>query len=136
MSVRLSDDMLPGTYSAACEAARIVSKFGKPTVECSFRVIDGEHFGTALPGWFHIKIVGDCVMPGCQYTKVCELVLGREIEPGDDIDPEAVLVGKKLKVGVRFRATDGKRLSAQDENTRKDGKDFLRVSSVLGEVSL
>jgi hypothetical protein len=100
------------------------------------RVVEGEHFGTALPGWIDIKLIKNGVMPGCQYTKVCERILGRELEPGDDIEPESILVDKVLIIETRFRATDGKSRSPEDENRKKDERDFLRVCSVLGEAPL
>jgi hypothetical protein len=128
--------MPAGTYTAICEAARIITKWGRPTVECSFRVTEGDHFGTALPGWFNIKIVNNCVMPGCQYTKICERILGRELEPGDDVDPEVMLVTKVLNVEARFQLTDGKNRILQDGTQKKDERDFLRVCSVLGEAGL
>lgn len=136
LGVAPKDTMLAGTYKAMCEAARIITKWGKSIVECSFRVVEGEHFSTALPGWFDINIINNGVMPGCQYTKVCELILGREIEPDDDIDPEAILVGKVLLVEARFKTTDGKSRSPLDRAVRKGPADFLRVCSVLGAAEL
>jgi hypothetical protein len=105
-------------------------------VECSFRVVEGEHFGTALAGWIDIRMVGDVVMPGCEYTKACERILGHELEPDEDIDPAVILVGKLLSVEARFRLTDGKSRSPQDGRRKKDSKDFLRVCSVLGGAEL
>ena len=136
LGVAPKDTMPAGAYKAMCEAERIITKWGKSLVECSFRVVEGEYFGTALPGWFDINIINNGVMPGCQYTKVCEVILGREIEPDDDIDPEAILVGKVLLVEARFKITDGKNRSLLDGSVRKAPTDFLRVCSVLGVESL
>ena len=127
--------MQSGIYKAVCEAARVASKWGKQIVECSFRVVEGEHFGTYLPGWFSIHVVNGIVAP-CKYITQCEAVLGREIEPGDDIDPEVIFVGKLLSVEVKFRSTNGKTRSAEDPTIKKGETDFLRVSSVLGQVEL
>jgi hypothetical protein len=126
-----TEGMPPGKYKVVCEAARIISKWGKSVAELSFRIVEGDHFGTVLPGWISLHMIGDVVYPG-RYTQQCAAALGHEIEPGDDIDPEAVFVGKMLLVDVRFRSTDGKSRSPEDTNRKKDKKDFLRVCSILG----
>jgi hypothetical protein len=135
LGVSPSETMASGPYKVICEAARIASKWGRPVVECAYRVVEGDHFGTALPGWIEIKLINNGVMPGCQYAKVCELILGRELEPDDDIEPDSILVGKVLLVEARFKLTDGKSRNRLDSTQRKDG-DFLRVCSVLGVGSL
>jgi hypothetical protein len=130
-----SDAMQPGEYKVICEAGRLTSKFGKPVIELAFRVAEGDHFGTYLPGWLPIHIVGGVVRP-CRYIEQCAAVLGREIEPDDDIDPESVFVGKLLLVDVKFRLTNGKTRSPEDQTRKKDEKDFLKVWSVLGVAEL
>src|SRR5688572_9069254 len=132
VGVAPSDTMPAGRYKVVCEAARVASKWGKSKVECSFRVVEGEHFGTALPGWLDITVINNGDMPGCQYITVCERILESDVEPGDDVDPESILVGKVLIVEARFRLTDGKTRLPQDGTRKKEERDFLRVCSILG----
>lgn len=129
-----SPTMPAGRYTVACEAARKVSKWGRAFIEFSFRVIAGDYFGTALPGWIPIHITGeepDLVVMPCPYTEACARVLG-DTGPGDDLHWDSVFVGKILEVEARFRTTDARSRANQDGNSRKDDKDFLRVSSILG----
>jgi hypothetical protein len=129
-------DMPAGHYKVTCEAARITQKWGKSICEFSFRIVEGQFFGTTLPGWIPIFLIGDCVHPG-KYTRACAVALGRESDPGDDLDPEAVFVGKVFLADVRFRATDGKKgRTPVDPTKRKDQHDFLRVHQLLALETL
>jgi hypothetical protein len=127
--------MPPGNYKVACESARIIPKWGKQVCELSFRVVDGDHFGTILPGWISIYVVGEQVYPG-RYTEQCSVALGRPVDPGDDLDPQTVFVGKVFSAAVFFRATDGKKRLPVDHTKRKDTRDFLRVADLLSRESL
>ena len=128
-----SPQMPAGDYQAICEAARITSKFGKTAVEFSFRIAEGDHFGTVVPGWIHLPVVDGGVYPG-KYTAACAVVLGREVEPGDDIELNALFVGKYLHVRVRFATGLAKGAVPKDPNTRKGSTDYLRVGEILGVV--
>src|SRR5262245_50432321 len=113
-------DMGAGKYKLCCEAARITSKWGKSICESSYRVVEGDYFGTTLPGWIPIYLIGDCVHPG-RYTQQCAVALGCDPDLGDDLDPEVVFVGKIFLALVQFRSTDGKKRRAPvDPNIRKD----------------
>jgi hypothetical protein len=79
--------MPPGQYKVCCEAARITQKWSKSVCELSFRIIEGQFFGTTLPGWIPIYTIGECVQPG-KYTQQCAVALGRETDAGDDLNPE------------------------------------------------
>lgn len=134
-----SPTMPAGRYLVTCESARKVTKWGRTFIEFSFRVVSGDYFGTALPGWLAIHLRGEepdlKVMP-CPYTEACARVLGSDTGPGDDLHWGAVFLGKILEVEARYRTTDAKSRNAQDGNSRKDEKDFLRVCSILGVGSL
>lgn len=127
--------MQPGTYKAVCEATRLTNKWGKQQVEMAFRIAEGEHFGTHLPGWFTVLMAKDVVFP-CQYLEQCAVVLGHEVSPGDDVDPETLFVGKVFSVTVRLAKTNGKERTFLDPNRNKTKSDFLRVGPILGLAEL
>ena len=129
-----SPTMPAGRYIAACESAHKTSKWGRACIEFSFRVVVGEYFGTALAGWLAIDISGhepELVVMPCPYTEACARVLGDTIA-GDDLHWDSVFVGKILEVEARYRITNARSRAPQDGSCRKDDKDFLRVSSILG----
>lgn len=130
IGVSPSPQMPAGDYQAVCESARIAPKFGKTVVEFSFRIAEGDHFGTVVPGWIHLPVVNVGVYPG-KYTAACAVVLGREIEPGDDIEPDGLFVGKYLHVRVRFSTGLAKGAIPKDPDTRKGSTDYLRVGESL-----
>src|SRR6266511_3528184 len=70
-------DMPVDKYKVCCEAGRITQKWGKSVCELSFRVVEGQFFGTTLPGWIPIYMIGECVHPG-RYTEQCAIALGHE----------------------------------------------------------
>jgi hypothetical protein len=70
------------------------------------------------------------------YTEQCAIALGRAIDPGDDLTPEAVFTGKVFLADVRFRSTDGKKRTSVDANVRKDTLDFLRVVELVALEAL
>jgi hypothetical protein len=133
--VKPAQGMPPGKYKVACESGRIVSKWGKQVCELYFRVVEGDYFGTVLPGWIPIYIVGEQVHPG-RYTEQCALALGRVVDPGDDINPDVVFVGKVFLAAVAFKSTDGKRREPLDASVRKSESDFLRVVKLLERETL
>jgi hypothetical protein len=131
-----ASDMPPGQYKVCCEAARITQKWSKSVCELSFRIIEGQFFGTTLPGWIPIYTIGECVQPG-KYTQQCAVALGRETDAGDDLNPEVIFVSKVFLAAVRFRSTDGKKSrSPVDSTKKKDQQDFLRVCELLALESL
>jgi hypothetical protein len=128
-----SESMVPEQYVAMCEGGTITMK-GKTTIAVlEFRVIDGPHGGTALRHWITIPDVDGVVPIASRYGRQCAIALGREIESGDDLDPAAVFKGKFFLIDVGFRMTEKIGGTATKDNAlrRKDGRDFLRVHSIL-----
>ena len=129
-----SDDMGPGEYTAACEGATITSK-GKTTIALlGFRIVDGPHSGTSLRQWLTIPDVDGIVPLASRYARHCAVALGREIEPGDNLDPAAIFTQKIFLVFVGYRMTEKIGGPACRDNAlrRKDAKDFLRVHEIIG----
>jgi hypothetical protein len=127
------ESMAPGQYVAQCEGGTIKTK-GKSTIAVlEFRIIDGPHGGTALRQWVTIPDVDGNVPLSSRYARQCVVALGREIEPGDDLDPAAIFKGKFFLIDVGYRKTEKIGGTATQENAgrRKDAKDFLRVHSIL-----
>ena len=64
------------------------------------------------------------------------MALGRSIEPGDDLEPENIFVGKIFEADVGYRSNDG-RDSCDEANreAKKDERDFLRVHRLTRLVS-
>jgi hypothetical protein len=128
-----SESMVPGQYVAACEGATITTK-GKTTIAVlEFRIIDEPYSGTALRQWVAIPDVDGVVPIGSRYGRQCKLALGREIEPGDDLDPGSIFRGRFFLIDVGFRMTVKSGGTATHENAlrRKDQKDFLRVHKLV-----
>jgi hypothetical protein len=128
-----SEEMEPGRYLVNCEAATITKK-GKATIAVlEFRIINEPHSGTALRQWVTIPDIDGSVPIASRYARQCAIALGREIEPGDDLDPSSIFRGKIFLTDVGFRMTEKIGGTPTPENTRrrKDAKDFLRVHSIL-----
>lgn len=132
------DSMTPGQYIANCEGAKIDTKGRNTIAVLEFRVIDGPHGGTSLRQWITIPDVDGSVPVGCRYARQCVLALGREIEPGDDLNPAAIFKGKtfSIKVGYRMTLKTGGNPSPDNAARRKDAKDFLRVHELVAVEDL
>jgi len=128
-------DMPAANYLTLCEGAKVATLWGKPIAVIRFRVTEGKYFGVSLVGYFGIDLVGEVTAAGCEYNRICEIALGRELEPGDDIHPSRIFPGKLFEVEARFRKTSpkGKRES-QDSSIRKDPSDSLRVGAIIRVV--
>jgi hypothetical protein len=108
-------DMPFGQYVGLCEGAKAATMWGKPTAVITCRVIEGKYSGVALKGFFEIDLNGETAAAGCEYYKICEIALDREIEPGEDLRPSQVFTGKIFVIQARFRlAAPGKRRHAED----------------------
>lgn len=128
-----SDSMAPGEYVTNCEGAKITTKGSTTIAVLEFRVIDGPHSGTALRQWIPVPDVGGIVPLGSRYGRQCALALGRDVEPGDDLNPAAIFRGKTFRVQIGYRLTEKTGGIANDDNMhrRKDAKDFLRVHRLM-----
>jgi hypothetical protein len=126
-------DMQPGEYLCACEAATDTIHGKSRQAILQFRIVDGPHAGTALRQWLTISDVGGLVSLYTRYAKHCAIALGRELEPGDSLEPEPIFPGKIFVVEVGYRKTEKMGGPATPENAqhRKDAKDFLRVHEIL-----
>lgn len=126
------DDMPAGEYLSICEGAKVATLYGKPTAVISFRVAEGKYFGVSLRAFFKIDLIGEVTTAGCRYNQICEIALGRPVEPGDDLHPARVFPGKFFKVLARYSSTTSdKRRLPQDSSIRKDASDTLRVGTIL-----
>jgi hypothetical protein len=126
------DTMAPGEYVASCTGAALTSK-GKTTIAVlEFQIVDGPRGGTALRQWITIPEVDGQVPVGSRYARQCAIALGREIEPGDNLDPGALFPGKLFAVDVGYRKTEriGGQATGENALRRKDAKDFLRVHQI------
>lgn len=128
-----NESMEPGEYIANCEGATITNK-GRTTVAVlEFRIIDGPHSGIALRQWIPVPDVDGIVPLGSRYGRLCAVALGREIEPGDDLNPTVIFKGKIFRVAVGYRKTEKKGGTASDVHAshRKDATDYLRVHNLI-----
>jgi hypothetical protein len=126
------DDMPAGEYLTICEGAKVATLYGKPTAVVSFRVAEGQFFGVSLRAFFGIDLNGETTAAGCRYNQLCEIALGRPIEPGDDLHPSRVFIGKTFRVLARYRsASSGKKRESQDPTVKKDPSDTQRVGTIL-----
>ena len=124
-------DMPAGEYITICEGAKLATLYGKPTAVISFRVTDGNYFGVSLRGFFHIELIGEVTAAGCRYNQLCEIALGRPLEPGDDLHPSRIFPGKMFRVTARYGLTSGKNRQSRDPGIRKDPSDLLRVGTII-----
>jgi hypothetical protein len=135
-----SDDMQPGEYRVSCESASKKSfGHGGVRIELNYRVIDGEHTGTALRQWFTVNASG-LVSPRSRFALQCAVALGRPLDTSDDVDnPASIFSGRIFRAFVGFRKTEKVR-GGQDnpENAlrRKDKRDGLRVHELLAREEL
>src|SRR5262249_6234655 len=99
-----------------------------------FRVLDGPHSGTALRMWLTIPEINGLVSLGTRYARFCALALGRELEPGDALEPEAIFPGKTFLCFVGFRKTLRMGGPANDQNAtqKKSARVFRRIHELLG----
>jgi len=119
-------------YLGICEGAKLATLYNKPTAVVSFRVADGQFFGVSLRGYFQIDLNGETTAAGCRYNQLCEIALGRPIEPGDDLHPSRVFPGKTFKILARYRAaSSGKKRESQDPTVKKDASDTLRAGTII-----
>jgi len=126
----------PGRYRMACQGAGADEK-GKPML--LFRMIDPPHAGTALRKWLNISHVIGEIRPGSSYAKLCELAVGRELEPDESLEPNDIFRGKIFLAFVGWRKTDKHRGGQfRDDNAlhRKDDRDFLRVHELIEVIEL
>jgi hypothetical protein len=124
-------DMPAGEYVTICEGAKLATLYGKPTAVISFRVSDGKYFGVSLRGFFNIDLIGEVTAAGCRYNALCEIALGRPVQPGDDLHPTRIFTGKMFAVTARYGLTSGKNRQARDPSNRTDSSDLLRVGTIL-----
>src|SRR5688572_1883312 len=76
----------------------------------------------------------DGIVPlGSRYGRQCALALGREIESGDDLNPAAIFKSKTFRIEVGYRMTEkiGGTATPENNQRRKDAKDFLRVHTLI-----
>jgi len=132
------ESMQPGVYIANCEGATITNK-GKNTIAVlEFRIIDGPHSGTALRQWITVPDIDGITPLASRYGRQCALALGREIEPGEDLNPAVIFRARLFRVQVGYRMTEkiGGTPSPAHALRRKDAKDFLRVHELLAVEDL
>ena len=63
---------------------------------------------------------------------------GREIESGDDLDPDTIFKNKTFRIDVGYRQTEktGGQYDPKNAFFRKDAKDFLRAHKILAVEEL
>jgi hypothetical protein len=121
-----------GVYKTTVQAAERATAWNKSVAILYHRILDGDHAGVALRQYITIKKVGNAVdVENNPYIEQCEIAIGRQVEPTDNLDPAAVFVGKVFNVTVRYRKTDPRHKKAvrQEETKKKDPNDKLRVGA-------
>jgi hypothetical protein len=126
-------DMQPGQYVCACESATDIITGRSRQAILQFRIIDGPHLGVGLRQWLTISEVGGIVSLATRYAKHCAIALGRDIEPGDALEPESIFPGKVFSVEVGYRLTEkmGGPANPMNAQRKKDARDFLRVHRII-----
>jgi hypothetical protein len=134
-----SDGMEPGEYQVCCEGASKKSFAAGMRIELKFRVIDGDHTGTALRQWITIDASG-VISPKSRYAQQCGVALGRPVEPEDNLDnPASIFSGLIFRASIGFRKTDkprGGKPDPKNAGTRKDASDGLRIHELLAREEL
>src|SRR5262245_58200395 len=134
-----SNNMQPGEYKVSCEGAS-KREWGKGLrIELKFRVIDGEHTGTALSQWITVDASG-VISPKSRYAQQCAVALGRPLDTSDNLDnPGAIFSGRIFKAFVGFRKSEkprGGKNNPDYARHRKDASDGLRVHELLAREEL
>jgi hypothetical protein len=127
--------MPAGRYKVACDSAVKVTKWNKPRAELQFTVVEGEYTGVSLPGWITMEMRAGKIKRGSRYEKYCAMALGEEPTCDEDVQP-SVFVGKVFIVEARYRKTDGKSKTAEDDTVKKAPDDELRVGLIFGLAEL
>jgi hypothetical protein len=134
--LKADDGMPAGEYTVTCEGATSTMKGRSIIAVLEFRVVEGRYSGTALRQWLTIPEVDGLVPTWSKYSRHCVIALGREVEPGDDLDPAKIFRGRFFSVEAGFRLTEGTGGRPTEENALrcKDHKDFLRVHRIIEQV--
>jgi hypothetical protein len=135
-----SDDMQPGEYKVSCEgASKKPFGHGGIRIELNYRVIEGEHTGTALRQWFTVNASG-LISPRSRFALQCAVALGRPLDTSDDVNnPALIFSGGIFLALVGFRKTEkvhGGRDNPDNIYRRKDKRDGLRVHELLSREEL
>lgn len=126
--------MEPGQYVVICEGGRVEPYYKGQRANLVFKIFDGPHEGTALNMWIPLGDVGGVVPIKSRYAKQCKVALGRDIEPGDDLDPAKIFPGHVFLAKVAYRKTEGTRGGEGDEALslyKKGPDDRLRVHDLM-----
>jgi hypothetical protein len=124
-------DMPAGEYRVICEKA-YVANYAPNTCVLHFRVAEGAFFGVTLRYWIDMEFLNGGLREGCAYVKHCELALGYEPEPEQDLSPDIVFPGKMFLVRARYRGTVSSwEATRADSTVCKDEWDFLRVGKLI-----
>jgi hypothetical protein len=128
--VKAPADMPADRYKAVVESAAKVTKYGRPTAELQFTVVDGDYAGVCLAGWITIELIGrKRLKPGSAYERCCEIALETDDLP-DDLSP-TLFVGKVFTVEATYAKTSGKSRARLDETANKGEWDKLRVVKLV-----
>lgn len=93
----------PGTHRCRLRSVEEVpGDFGKPAFSWVFVVEGGDHKGKEVP-----KTTGTIVRVGTSLGDLVGGLLGRKLQPGDDVSGVADCIGRLFEVVVTPRGTDG-----------------------------
>ena len=142
---QVPDDMTPGEYIVRCEKGEIKQKGNKVTALLTFSVLgkptakglNREHEGVILAQWYFLAEVKDPnaeieidIKPNSKYGAAWALAAGRPLKRGEN--PAPTIFEKKIfRVLVGYRTNDRGDFSYRNAETKKDGKDFLRIHAIL-----
>lgn len=125
--------MTPGSYIVRCRGGRIQPRGNKLQVVLAFEILEKAwNDGVLLRQWYNLPRAESGLSPHCRYARACEIALEHPVGPEDDLDPEAVFVGKYFEADVGYRSNDSTGISDElNRAEKKDNRDFLRVHNLL-----
>ena len=123
----------PGIRDAQCISAEFSRRGRGVTLVVTLEVVNPAS-GAIECGRLWLP-VPQPLAPGCRFVRVCEVALSRVPDPGEDLSPDRVFVGRRFVVEVAYRATAQARGRGRRDpslrSQRKDEADYLRVVEIL-----
>jgi hypothetical protein len=124
---RASETMPAGMHFVKCIEAKTNQRGRGTQVMLTFQVAElAWNDGVELKQWYNLPASGR-ISPHTKYARAWELAANREIQVGDNMDPQ-IFVGKLFRAYVGYRSNgSGNDYDKTYTETKKDDGDFLRV---------
>ena len=132
---RASETMPADTHFVKCTEAKTIQRGRGTQIILTFQVAElAWNDGVELKQWYNLPSSGR-VSPHTKYARSWELATGREMQAGDDMDPQ-IFVGKVFRAYVGFRSNgSGNDYDKSYTETKNDPRDFLRVHTLEELIS-